>query len=115
MVASTGFVVITANWSGYRYYIYQHLIQDDVTKKLQAIAEQSVSTYPSINASDITDLDIVIPPNDIVEKYAGISCAFSAKIDKIQHESRCLAELRDTLLPRLMSGELEIQDIEESL
>ena len=111
MVASTGFVCITANWSGYRYYIYQYLIQEDVINNLQAIAEQSVSTYPSINATDITNLRVVIPSKEIVGKYAELSLHFMRQIDRNHQESRRLAELRDTLLPKLMSGELKLSDI----
>ena len=103
-VVSTGFVVITAIWSGYRYYIYQYLIQDEIVDKLQAIAEQSVSTFPSLNAADITNMEIVIPPNDVVGNYAAICCSFRQQIEKNQQESRRLAAIRDTLLPRLMSG-----------
>ena len=113
-VVSTGFVVITANWSGYRYYIYQYLIQDEIVNKLQAIAEQSVSTFPSLNASDLTNLKIVIPPNDVVGDFAALNCSFITQINKKQQESRCLAELRDTLLPRLMSGELKVNDLENN-
>ena len=112
-VVSTGFVVITANWSGYRYYIYQYLIQDEIVDKLQAIAEQSVSTFPSLNAADITNLKIVIPPNDIVGDFAAICCSFIQQIEKNQQESRRLATLRDTLLPKLMSGELKVGEIKE--
>ena len=111
MVASTGFIVITANWSGYRYFIYQYLIQDDTISSLQAIAEQSVSTYPSINVSDITNIKVVIPPDDIVGDYAALSCRFMREIDNNQQESRRLAELRDTLLPKLMSGELKVNEV----
>ena len=111
-VVSTGFVVITANWSGYRYYIYQYLIQDEIVNKLQAIAEQSVSTFPSLNASDLTNLKIVIPPNDVVGDFAALNCSFITQINKKQQESRRLAELRDTLLPRLMSGELKVNDVD---
>lgn len=111
MVASTGFVSITANWSGYRYFIYQYLIQDEITNKLQAIAEQSVSTYPSINPSDITDLQIVIPSNEIIGNYAELASSFMGQIDENQQESRCLATLRDTLLPRFMSGELKVKEL----
>jgi len=113
-VVSTGFVVITANWSGYRYYIYQYLIQDEIVNKLQAIAEQSVSTFPSLNASDLTNLKIVIPPNDVVGDFAALNCSFITQINKKQQESRRLAELRDTLLPRLMSGELKVNDLENN-
>ena len=109
-VVSTGFVVITANWSGYRYFIYQFLIQDEIVDKLQAIAEQSVSTFPSLNASDITNLKIVIPPNDVVGDYSSMYCSFIAKIYENQQESRRLAELRDTLLPKLMSGEINVNE-----
>ena len=110
-VVSTGFVVITANWSGYRYYIYQYLIQDEIVDKLQAIAEQSVSTFPSLNAADITNLKIVIPPNDIVGDFAAVCCSFIQQIEKNQQESRRLATLRDTLLPKLMSGELKVNEV----
>lgn len=111
LVVSTGFIVITANWSGYRYFIYQFLVQDDVTGKLHAIAEQSVSTYPSINAGDIEKLKVAIPPKDVVEKFAEVNQTIIASITHSQEESRCLAQLRDTLLPRLMSGELSVDGL----
>lgn len=111
MVVSTGFVVITANWSGYRYFIYQYLIQEDIIAKLQAIAEQSVSTYPSINATDITNLQIVIPRRDVIGKFAEINLSFMNEIDKNQREISRLTTLRDTLLPKLMSGEIELEQL----
>ena len=111
MVASTGFIVITANWSGYRYFIYQYLIQEEIIDKLQAIAEQSVSTYPSINASDVTNLKLVIPPMDIIGKFAGMNLALMSEIDKNQQEIHYLTTLRDTLLPKLMSGEIDVNEV----
>ncbi len=108
LVASTGFVVITANWSRLRYYIYQFLIQDSIVDSLQAIAEQSVSTYPSLNASDLTNLDIIIPQDDVIIKFAMICNSYFSQIYKNQNESQNLAKLRDTLLPKLMSGEIEV-------
>ena len=111
MVASTGFIVITANWSGYRYFIYQYLIQEEIIDKLQTIAEQSVSTYPSINASDVTNLKLVIPPMDIIGKFAGMNLALMSEIDKNQQEITHLTTLRDTLLPKLMSGEIDVSEV----
>ena len=110
-VVSTGFIVITSNWSAYRYFIYEFLIQDGVIDNLQAIAEQSVSTFPSINASDITNLKVVIPPNEIVVQYASIAFSHYNKINNNQQNTRRLAELRDTLIPKLMSGELKVNAI----
>lgn len=108
IVVSTGFVVITANWSAYRYYIYQYIIQESTVSTLQAIAEQSVSTYPSINASDITNLNIIIPSNDIIEKFANVMNKVMQRIEELNKESKRLAALRDSLLPKLMKGEIAL-------
>ena len=87
------------------------MIHDVVINSLQAIAEQSVSTYPSINASDITNMRLVIPSENIVGKYADLASRFIEQMDKNNRESRRLAELRDTLLPKLMSGEIKVNEI----
>ena len=112
-VVSTGFVVITSNWSGYRYFVYRYLTQDVIIGALQAIAEQSVSTFPSINASDIENLKMIIPPDEIIGKYAHLCVEISHQSDVLNNESRRLAELRDALLPKLMSGELKVNEIEK--
>ena len=108
LVVSTGFVVITANWSAYRYFIYNFLIQNAVVETLQAIGEQSVSTYPSINASDIESLRVIIPKMEDVDKFAEICCNIYCDIDNLEKESIRLATLRDTLLPKLMSGQIKV-------
>ena len=108
LVVSTGFVVITASWSGYRYFIYGFLIQNSIIETLQAIGEQSVSTYPSINANDIESLKIIIPRMEDIEDFADICCNFYCKIESLVQESSRLSALRDTLLPKLMSGEIKV-------
>lgn len=67
MVVSTGFAVITANWSAYRYFIYQFLIQAATIENLSTIAQSAVSAYPSINTSDIENLDLVVPPDSMIQ------------------------------------------------
>lgn len=108
LVVSTGFIVITANYSCYRYYIYKYLTQDNVVEKLHSIAEQSVSTYPSINASDIENIELIIPPIEVVDKFAAIIMNNYQESEIIHNENTTLAQTRDTLLPKLMSGEIEL-------
>ena len=81
MVVSTGFAVITANWSAYRYFIYQFLIQAATIENLSTIAQSAVSAYPSINTSDIENLDLVVPPDSMIEKYAKTACRLYLQID----------------------------------
>ena len=108
MVVSTGFAVITANWSAYRYFIYQYLSQTSTIENLSTIAQSAVSAYPSINVSDIENLDLVIPPDFMVEKYAKISCGLYLQIDEKYKEIKSLTKQRNELLPLLMNGQASV-------
>lgn len=108
MVVSTGFAVITANWSAYRYFIYQFLIQVATIENLSTIAQSAVSAYPSINTSDIENLDLVVPPDSMIEEYAKISCRLYLQIDTNYKEIKSLTKQRDELLPLLMNGQVSV-------
>jgi type I restriction enzyme S subunit len=108
MVVSTGFAVITANWSAYRYFIYQFLIQAATIETLSTIAQSAVSAYPSINTSDIENLDLVVPPDSMIEEYAKISCRLYLQIDANYKEIKFLTKQRDELLPLLMNGQVSV-------
>jgi type I restriction enzyme S subunit len=66
------------------------------------------SVFPSLSAPDIKNFPIILPPAELVERFSG---AAEPLVERIQHnvrESRTLAELRDALLPKLLSGELRV-------
>ncbi|MCD8319067.1 MAG: hypothetical protein LUC45_09690, partial [Paraprevotella sp.] len=100
--------VITANWSAYRYFIYQFLIQAATIENLSTIAQSAVSAYPSINTSDIEKLDLVVPPDSMIEEYAKIACRLYLQIGANYKEIKSLTEQRDELLPLLMNGQVSV-------
>lgn len=53
-----------------------------------------------------------IPPGRLAESYKAVIAAMLQRIGKSVFESRTLSELRDVLLPKLLSGELRIKDAE---
>lgn len=59
--------------------------------------------------------ETAIPPAAIVEKMNEIVRPAFAQQERLREESRTLAALRDTLLPRLMSGELRIREAEKKI
>ena len=82
-LVSTGFTVIDVdNDKANPDYIYYALTQQEVTEHLQAIAEQSVSAYPSIKPSDIEDLEITLPDKKGQKKIVSILRSFDEKIKK---------------------------------
>ena len=80
-LVSTGFAVIDVNEKeAVPEYIYYFLTHRDVTERLQAIAEQSTSAYPSIKPSDIEDLTIDLPPIEEQRKIVGLLKMLDDKI-----------------------------------
>ncbi|MDO7907577.1 restriction endonuclease subunit S [Paenibacillus sp. JX-17] len=108
MLVSTGFAVITSNRNFPSDLLYLWLTQEDITQKLQSIAEGSTTTYPSIKPADIQTLKIPIPHNQILKELSSVIEAMHKKMWEIQKQNRVLTEIRDTLLPKLMSGEIRV-------
>jgi type I restriction enzyme S subunit len=61
---------------------------------------------------DLAELPIVISPDSIINAYEDIASQLHKKIETNLNESETLVDLRDTLLPKLISGELKIPDAE---
>ena len=90
------------------YFIYQFLIQAATIENLSTIAQSAVSAYPSINTSDIENLDLVVPPDSMIEEYAKTACRLYLQIDANYKEIESLTKQRDELLPLLMSGQVSV-------
>ena len=107
MLVSTGFAVIRSkNPLVSNEYIYLNLTKRDTIEKLQQIAEQSVSTFPAIKPSDIGDCLINVFEKKDAEILNNQLSAVFKKISQNNQENQRLTLIRDTLLPKLMSGEM---------
>ncbi len=95
----------------YLYFVYCFLLAN---KKLLKHA-QTGAVQPHVKPSDIHEFSLIIPPQNIIERFQDIIIDLTHKRANLEKQSIALASIRDTLLPRLMSGELYIKDIEDSL
>jgi len=66
------------------------------------------STQPLITQTDIRNQIVVIPPIDVLEEFEDLIQTLMALRSKQISQNVVLAKLRDTLLPKLMSGEIEV-------
>ena len=88
------------------YFVYCFL---KVNSKLLKHA-QTGAVQPHVKPSDIHDFELVIPDKESIFDFQDKVKPFFDKIAAIQKENSRLSTLRDTLLPRLMSGELEVPE-----
>lgn len=110
MLASTGFAVIRSKHPRVcNELIYLCLTENEFIEKMQQLAEQSTSTFPSIKPSDLGGCDVPCPNNDAGISLTELLKTMFALIATNQNEITTMTQLRDTLLPKLMSGEIDTQ------
>ena len=72
----------------------------------------SGSTFKEISGSAMRTVPAIIPDNESLQEFADFCEPLFQQQRTLEAENRSLAALRDTLLPKLMSGELDVSDLE---
>lgn len=85
-------------------YIYYLL------KSLDLKSLNAGSSVPTLNRNHVHNINSIYPTKEILLKFDNIVQPIFTKIDALSNENKKLTELRDTLLPKLLSGEIEIPD-----
>lgn len=73
------------------------------------------SAVPSMTTAILNSMGIVIPCKNKLEKFDEVITSFYKQIEFNNNNSNKLIKLRDSLLPKLMSGEIAVEDIEANL
>ena len=89
--------------------LYQYLIEDDVWNEFTLKTETRSGTFPQGNYEDLASIQVPFGAemNNIIPELESL---YSLKYS-IEKESRLLSSLRDTLLPKLMSGKLKMNKL----
>lgn len=70
------------------------------------------STQPLITQGDMKKVVVLVPDEETLAKFEALAGSLMAQWEANNNENVKLASLRDTLLPKLMSGELDVSDID---
>lgn len=88
-------------------FVWRHIFSDNFQEYIKAI--HTGTSIPHISQSQIAEYEILIPPKKIIEEYSIIVQSFWDKYEINAIEISTLKNLRDTLLPKLMNGEVRVQ------
>ena len=111
-LASSAFAVIRPNDTIMSPLIYLALTDARITKTLQQLAETSTSTIPSIRPADLEQIAVLVPSDEYGNEIASQIETIFKQIDCNKCENRKLTALRDALLPKLMSGEIDVSTVD---
>jgi type I restriction enzyme S subunit len=90
-------------------FVYYNLRRPNVFEEI--VRRGQGSAQPNISGKDIETISIIYPSEEIISQFNILLYSLFEKIICNLQESRRLATLRDTLLPKLMSGELKVNDM----
>lgn len=113
LTGSTGFAVLSPKAPHLSSFVYLAATRDDAIDRLANLADGGA--YPAVRPSVVADTPCVIPHDDVFTAFAGITTPLLVRIAQNSFVARTLADLRDTLLPRLISGKLRLPDAQELL
>lgn len=114
-VVSTKFMVLRAISDISPRYIYQILKQDVTIDFFNMIAESRSGTFPQITFDSIQTYQVLKPSKACVDKFIDIVSPIIEQVDLMSARQKELASLRDTLLPRLISGQLRLPEAEQAV
>lgn len=106
LTGSTGFAVLSPKQPSFSEYIYIAATSDDSINHLAHLADGGA--YPAVRSEDVINLGVIVPPDYVVESFHHILSVNYELMANLKTENVELAELRDTLLPKLLSGELNV-------
>tara|TARA_Y100000590_G_scaffold74928_1_gene82767 strand:- start:4250 stop:5569 length:1320 start_codon:yes stop_codon:yes gene_type:complete len=114
-ICSTEFLVYLPKSGASQSYIWSIFCERGFQKRIEAMVTGTSKSHQRVKPNDILNLQIPIPPKSVLQHFENICAPITQRILTSKQENQILSDLRDTLLPKLISGKLRIPDVEKFL
>ena len=111
-VCSTEFIVYESKKKGQRDYIYSLIDSTPFFHHLCSHTTGSTNSRQRATPKSTLEFPIFLPPDSVIEEFCQIVTPMYDLIASNTVENQSLAKTRDNLLPRLMSGELNVSALD---
>ena len=102
LTGSTGFAVLRPSAAENTEFVYLAATQDSSIEHLAHVADGGA--YPAVRPDVVSGLQIAVPDPQALKAFHALVSSLLAKVAENKRQAQTLATLRDTLLPRLISG-----------
>jgi type I restriction enzyme S subunit len=112
-ICSTEFIVLSPRPPYGRSFLYCLALSQSFRNELEGLVTGTSKSHQRAQVRAILELAVVRPPEPLLNHFENTAETILARTLECRRESRTLAALRDTLLPKLISGELRVKDAEK--
>jgi len=109
-VCSTEFIVASTRLGYSREFLFSLFTSAAFASTFCTLVTGTTGSHQRLRPESVLDMKTVIPPSPLVEAFTAVAKPIFDKINRNIDQSRTLAILRYTLLPKLLSGQLQVPD-----
>jgi len=109
-VGSTEYLVAQPRHGTASSFLYSLLVSDDFRAEVVARVTGTSNSHQRVKPGSVLEIEVVVPSAGVVTAFGDLTQPWFDRVQASLEQSRTLAALRDTLLPKLMSGELRVRD-----
>ena len=112
-ICSTDILVVEAKHKRWAQFVLSVISSKDLVDHVNAAS--TGTRMPRAKWQDLADYEIAVAPDEIADAFSNTVAPMHNRILASIRENQTLATVRDTLLPRLMSGELRVGDARDQI
>lgn len=106
LTGSTGFAVLSPKKPHYASIVYLAATRDEAIERLANLADGAA--YPAVRPNVVAETPCVVAPDKVIAEFSTVTKPMLERIEQNSQQAATLAQLRDALLPRLISGQLRV-------
>ena len=110
LIGSTGFAVLSPKQHWMTAFTYLCATRDESIDRLASLADGGA--YPAVRPDVVASTPCTLPPDEVMKVFDGAARPLLDAIGANSEQAQTLSTLRDTLLPRLISGQLRLPEAE---
>ncbi|MDC8773350.1 restriction endonuclease subunit S [Roseateles albus] len=111
-VCSTEFLVFQSIGVGSRELIYSLFSSPDFVSRLQQLVTGTSNSHQRIKPDQVALMNAVVPSSSVAKAFESVTRVLFDRVQANREKELTLSTLRDTLLPRLISGQLRLPEME---
>ena len=114
-ICSTEFLVALRSAWASREFLYSCLSSEGFSALFETLVTGTSGSHQRVKPEDLLNIDAVVPDGEIVQLFTQVLRPVLKRVDWGRKEADTLASLRDALLPKLLSGEIRVGELERSV
>jgi len=110
-ICSTEFLVVLPRTEPFREFICGLLSSEAFADVFATLVTGTSGSHQRVKPEGLLSMNAIIPDKNVIQHFSEVMQPLLARMDLAREESQTLAALRDTLLPKLISGELRVNEV----